>query len=213
MKLSSFLLDVFFPRFCTSCGKINTFLCQNCYEKIHFLSIPVAAEVDPYYLDDLIAAAHYEDVVKSLIKSLKYQSIKDVGKTLARMIYYSTSFPQSNLVTAVPLHKKRQRQRGFNQAEIIARELSVLDGTPYQTLLKRVKHQKHQASIKDKEKRLTHLRQSFAVISNKIDQLRNSTVLLIDDVTTTGSTLNECARILKESGVSKVFGLVVAHGG
>ncbi|MBU0578881.1 ComF family protein [Patescibacteria group bacterium] len=207
--MTNFFVDLIFPKFCVNCNKFNTLLCEKCFEKINFYPFPLKPEIDECCLENIIVMAEYESIVKKLITTLKYQGIKNIGQTLARMIYYTTNFPRVDMITSVPLHKKRQRQRGFNQATEIALELSKITKIPFTKLLKRTKHSHPQAKISDKNKRLTHLKNTF-IINQKILNLKS--VLIIDDVTTTGTTLNECAQILKQVGVKKIYGLTVAHG-
>lgn len=117
--------------------------------------------------------------------------------------------PANILIIPVPLHKRRQRWRGFNQAEIIARQLSAcfcLDLTLNQ--LVRQRYTKPQAKL-NTLRRWQSIKGSF---SWQGASLNNQTVFLIDDVATTGATLNECARILKQAGADKVWGLVIARG-
>jgi competence protein ComFC len=210
MSLGSVVLDVLFPPFCAGCSRIGTYLCADCFEQIEFLPLPIPLDLDPNYLDGLTAATLFEEPVKSLLHEYKYQSVRGIGQWCGRMLYETTPFPLTDVSTSVPLHHKRQRLRGFNQAEEIAVELAKLTKTSYQPLLKRIKHTDFQASITDRSQRLTHLQNCFEFI--KPDQSIGSTVLLIDDVTTTGTTLNECAKVLKANGFTQVFGLVVAHG-
>ena len=204
-----FILNLIFPKFCIGCGKFDTLLCINCYEKINFYPLTIQSEIQNWSLEKIIVAAQYEGVIKKLITTLKYQSVKDIGQTLARIIYYATNFPQVDSITSVPLHQKRQRQRGFNQATEIALELSRLTQIPFARLLKRTKHSQPQAKISDKNKRLSHLKNTFA-LNQKVANLKS--VLIIDDVTTTGTTLNECAQVLTQAGIKKIYGLAVAHG-
>lgn len=205
----NFILDLIFPQFCIGCNKFNTLICENCYQQINFYPLAIQAEIPDWSLEKIIVMAEYEGVIKKMIAALKYKSIKDVGQTLARMIYYASDFPQVETIAAVPLHPQRYRQRGFNQATEIAEELSKFSQIPFMKLLKRIKHTQPQAKISDKNQRLTHLKNTFA-LNQKILHLES--VLIIDDVTTTGTTLNECAQILKQAGVKKIYGLVVAHG-
>jgi competence protein ComFC len=205
----NFILDLIFPRFCIGCNKFDTYICEKCYEQINFYPLGVNPQIENYQLNKIIVVAQYEGIIKKMITALKYKNIKGIGQTLARMAYYSTDFPQVEAMTAVPLHPKRYRQRGFNQAAEIASELSQINQTPFVELLKRTKHAMAQAKIDDKNKRLTHLKNTFALNKKNINL---ESVLIVDDVTTTGTTLNECALVLKQAGVKKIYGLVIAHG-
>lgn len=209
LRVLKFILDLIFPQFCVGCGKFDTLICESCYQQINFYPLTISSEISDWSLEKIIVMAEYEGVAKKMITALKYKSIKDVGQTLARMIYYSTNFTQVEAITSVPLHPQRYRHRGFNQATEIALELSKLTQTPFIKLLKRIRHSQPQAKISDKNQRLIHLKNTFA-LNQKVPDLNS--VLIIDDVTTTGTTLNECGLILKQAGVKKIYGLVVAHG-
>lgn len=207
-KIGNFLLDAVFPTYCCGCGKFGDYLCEECVEKLHFFTLPIKLNLFPQYLDELTAAVDYAPPISQLIYTLKYHGVMGIGEYCGQLLYDSADFPSTEVVTAVPLHPKRRAQRGYNQAEIIAKKVSQLSGTPYYPLLKRKDNTTPQALLTDREKRLTHLRHAFLFIAQKIP----ASVLLIDDVSTTGTTLNECAKVLKENGVQKVFALTVAHG-
>jgi competence protein ComFC len=214
-KIFSFLLNLIFPPFCCSCQKLGKFICDECYEDLHFLTLPIKLKLDPLYLDQTLAAVEYTPPITSLIYSLKYDSVKDISKYCAHLLYYSTFFPQTNYITAVPLSKKRQKLRGFNQGEEIAKELEILTHIPYKPFLYRIRDSPSQASLSSKAQRLTNLKNTFGfnleVVKNISEVTKIESVLIIDDVITTGTTLNECAKVLKENGVKKVIGLAVAH--
>lgn len=215
MQLTNFLLDLIFPNFCLDCGRFNVLLCPACYQKIEFLPLSVQTQLEPCYLDQVVSMAEYQGVIKTLIINLKYQSLKQAGVLLGKMVVETTIFPIPDLVTAIPLSRKRRWQRGFNQAAIIAKQIAQLKQLPYQPLLVRTKHTSPQAKIRDKEKRLTHLQDCFALnpqLSLNLKQNNSLAVLLVDDVLTTGSTLNAGAQVLKTAGFKKVYGLTVAHG-
>lgn len=108
----------------------------------------------------------------------------------------------------IPLSKKRLRWRGFNQAELLARELAAAFAYPLNQDLKRIKHAWPQADLNGAE-RLNNIADSFAWTGTS---LGGRTIILIDDVATTGATLNEAARILKTAGAGAIYGLVLAKG-
>ena len=109
----------------------------------------------------------------------------------------------------ISLHKKRKRWRGFNQAEIIARELkNYFDIDMSTEKLIRIKHKKAQAKLGEEERK-NNIKNCFGWQG---DRLNKRNIILVDDVVTTGSTLNECAKVLKENGAGEVWGLVVAKG-
>ncbi|MGD9129439.1 MAG: ComF family protein [Candidatus Woesebacteria bacterium] len=206
------LLDLIFPKFCVSCGKLFCFICENCYQKINFIPMSIRIELEPAYLDQLFVAANYQDPISKLIKTLKYQGVKNIAQLLGTMFWENSYFPKMDLITAVPIHQKRLRERGFNQSELIARKLASLAGIPYLGILKKGKHSKRQASSKNREQRLSQLIGSFSLSTKpKPISYLNKSIIIVDDVITTGATLNECAKVLKKVGLKKVIGLAVAH--
>jgi ComF family protein len=160
--------------------------------------------------------------VKEAIWHLKYKNRKKMAKTLARALYEHIveellelktfgNF-RDPLVIPIPLSRKRYFERGYNQAKLIAKEVCKLSAgelkLAHRALIKH-KETEHQAHIKEREKRLLNLRDSFSV--PKKERVSDRNIILIDDVTTTGATLEEAKRILKESGAKKVIAFTVAH--
>jgi len=113
-----------------------------------------------------------------------------------------------DVIVPVPLHPARRRERGFNQAELLARSLSRLTGLPVMLVLERVRYTTTQTAF-DRTERMENLRNAFRLRPAR--NVRGSRVLLVDDVLTTGSTLSECARVLKESGASSVHAATAAR--
>lgn len=187
------------------------FLCDECYNELVFLPEPISVQLSNCQLDQIIAATELNPPMRKIIHALKYQSVKDIGITLAKLLYFTTNLPAVDLITFVPLHKYRQQERGFNQAEVIAQELAKQLNTPCRQLLMRTVNSKHQARLEHKSDRLTHLENHFrlATEANIID---HKSIMIIDDVCTTGSTLNECAKVLKTAHAETVFGCTITHG-
>jgi ComF family protein len=215
--------------YCPACSKKNQHsnYCQKCSSD--------------YWLDGIWTASDYNNaVIAELIKKYKYNFAKNLNTLLGQLliIYFtqllesyhfrlgsdenidiniskqiSTPLPilwlSNTIVVSVPLHKKRLQWRGFNQAELIANIFCRHFGLKLKSsLLIRKRYTKPQMRLK-KEKRLKNLLSAFAYNG---ENLKHRPVILIDDVATTGSTLNECAKVLKQNGASEVWGLVVAHG-
>lgn len=214
-EIKFFFIDLFFPPFCAGCNCLGTYLCEACYLQIEFLLLPIKIGSKEKHIDTILSLSNYAPPVSKLIQEMKYQSVKDIAELCGTLLSYSLNIPPANYITAVPLHYKRQNLRGFNQAEEIAKSLSKKTLLPYLPLLVRKIHAPPQAEIKNKNERLTRLQNAYAP-NQKIKNLKqfaHSTCLLIDDVTTTGTTLNECARILKTYfKCKKVIGITVAHG-
>lgn len=183
-------------------------MCSNCYEKLYFLPVSPPHHLSPCFVENFNCAVAYEEPIKSLIHELKYAGVIDIGKFCGRLLYYTQKVPEVDVITAVPLHKKRYTERGFNQAEVIAKELSLLSHKAYSQLLTRNVYHTNQASLTNDQERLQNIANNFSFIAGSPP----TAVLIIDDVITTGATINECARVLKDHGVKQVFGLSVAHG-
>lgn len=204
------LVEIFFPYFCVGCQKYDTLLCCDCYEKIIFVNNQPKLKENIKYLDEIISICEFNDVVKQIIYQLKYKSVKDLSLVSAEIIYRAANIPKSDYITFVPLHKQKRKTRGFNQSREIATTLSDLTNIELLPLLTKTKQTKSQMSVSNKELRSKNLEGCFEVI-NSVDkkQIKDKTILIVDDVFTTGSTLNECAKILKKLDVKKIIGITL----
>lgn len=220
------LLDLIFPCFCVGCGKEGSWLCPNCLEEIIFVVSPTCpqcgrlSENGSYCskcqknksLEGIIVSAYYEEgPLKEAIHNFKYNSVKELSPFLANFLIKALETYQIediDLITWVPLYHKRQAQRGYNQAEILAREIAQRLDLKTGSLLKKIKKTKIQVKLKGPERR-KNLIGAFKV--NNIS-LKSKRIILVDDITTTGTTLNECAKVLKKAGAKEVWGLVLAKG-
>ena len=164
----------------------------------------------------LYAATEYREqkTVSRLIGALKYHGAKgaaihcaDILKTHLRLAQFA---PQKNyIVIAVPLHKKRLRERGFNQAELIAKDIAAHYALPYASrVLARALHTTPQTEVSESAKRLENVKGAFVCYNAKT--VRGKYVMLIDDVTTTGATFEACARALKAAGAKKIIACAIA---
>ncbi|RBP43852.1 ComF family protein [Roseimicrobium gellanilyticum] len=202
------------PPFCEVCGESydgaisGTFRCGNCTGlKLHF--------------DFAIAACQAEGVVRELIHKFKYNRRLHLRGVLGHLLgrtmedsRLSTLPPAEWALVPVPLHHARQRERDYNQSMELCRELSRTFGIPVVDALRRVRSTTAQASL-SRHQRFENLRGAFQASPSLVRQstLKNRSVLLVDDVLTTGSTTSECARVLRrEAGVQKVVVITVARG-
>ncbi len=177
---------------------------------MQFYSDPIPSQLQTNYLDELYATVHFTSPATELIHLLKFKSYWSLAEPIAEIM--TTFLPMSEkltLLTSIPLHKQREWDRGFNQSEKIAEFLSRKWKVKRKKLLIRKKATTPQAEL-NREKRLTHVQNAF-IYQSKVN-LQNEVVGLVDDVSTTGTTLNECAKVLKEHGAKKVIGIVFAHG-
>jgi len=203
MKIFKNILAVLFPQKCLGCKKENEILCPDCLLKINRPDTP--------YLNGVHIAANYQDLVlKKALWMLKYQSVKQLARPLAELIkerIWKKLETENWLVVPVPLSKNKLRHRGYNQAELIAKELS---GDVRADILFKKFHTKSQVEVKDKEERLANIIGSFEV--RNPETIRGKKIILIDDVLTTGATMREAKKVLKSAGAKKVVGVVVARG-
>lgn len=184
-------------------------MCFDCFKKIK-----IEARLLPNYdyLDGVWVSADYEDeVLRQLIHFFKYQYVTELAPILADIVISALPLQTENwFLASVPLHRKRLLERGFNQAELLVGEISQRKNWPLLVnILYRCRHVKPQVKFK-REKRLVNIKDAFACRPNA--DLTGKNILLVDDVMTTGATLSECAKVLKQNGANQVRGLVIAHG-
>ena len=169
--------------------------------------------MDAYHFDRARSVFRYEDLVVRAIVMLKFEEMEPLAEwfseRLARRISADAAYAGVDMVVPVPLHKVRQRERGFNQAELLSKRLAKALKLPHQGVLlvrKRPRPDKH---LLTERERWETVRGAFATRAGSlIDKKR---VLLLDDVMTTGATLDACAKALREAGAAEVCGLTVAR--
>lgn len=232
--IKNFLLNLLFPPFCLNCQREGNYLCQDCLSLIDISNYQYCPFCHPpkivldgktckfckrnKKLNGLFSATSYQDfIIKKVIGQFKYQPyIKELSKILASLIIThfqllakSPNFSQAILIP-IPLEKKKLKERGFNQAEEIAKELSIfLKISLVNNILLKIKETLPQIELSGKE-REENIKGAFAC--QKSDILKGKKILLVDDIFTTGSTMEECARVLKKAGAKEVWGIVVARG-
>ncbi len=229
--LKSFLLflkDFFFPPLCFTCDNLkkNEFFCKDCLEIILRARIhpPFCkrcgrnlkrhkCKIKLKYLDEVYAIFNYTDKIKDLIETYKFKRYTKISEFFVPFIieHIEKFISDFELTIPVPLHPSRERERGFNQIEIILEKTNKMkEINYYKDILIRIKPTKSQAKIEDKEKRKENITGAFKVIKKNF--IKNKKILIIDDVFTTGATLEECAKVLKESGASNIYALCLATG-
>ncbi|MBU0975724.1 MAG: phosphoribosyltransferase family protein [Patescibacteria group bacterium] len=228
------LEELFFPAICEGCGEVGCYLCDRCVAQQ--ISIRKSQQchvckrnmkeglvhkkcVSGTNLDGVFIAADYSKFIENYLGDIKYEfyykMIDDLVKVFQKVFEKESIFHkilEDSVLTFVPLHTRRKRWRGFNQAELIAKQLSDLWRIDSAKLLERRRKTKSQVGLKRKE-RLENLKGAFEIGDGEIAKwLNGRSVIIVDDVMTSGGTLEECALELKKAGVGKVYGLVVARG-
>ena len=210
------ILNVAFPINCVSCGIPDSDFCLSCLAKAPSAERETAEWIFPMY-------DYRHPPIKKSLWLLKYKNRKGLAVIFAEVLHgrileelsdltLMENFNDSILIP-IPLSKKRYRKRGYNQAELICKELVNLDKgenfTIESNVLIKTKETEHQAHIKDRNKRLKNLSGTFGVKNGESIKERN--IILIDDITTTGATLEEAKKVLKEAGARKIIAFTVAH--
>jgi len=216
-KVKNLILDLLYPKFCFNCGREGNYLCLDCENTLEILSSHTQYRTEE--LKDLYFALPYQkSLIKNLIQQFKYRPfIKELAQPLTSLIITHfqliekspTAFTNFILIP-VPLEKKKLKWRGFNQAEEIAKELSKFLKIPLlNDVLVKTKETLPQVELSDKE-REENIKGAFSCQNQ--NKIQGRKILLVDDVYTTGSTMEECARVLKKAGAKEVIGIVAARG-
>lgn len=208
-----------FPSFCLHCKKSTPeepaslrWLCVECHRLLvpRWQKTSLKPEIDEsFYLFDY----EKDKLAQNVIRSIKYKSVRD----LAESAYVAMEKERLNikklefdLIVPMPLHKYRLKERGFNQSKLIADKIAEITGREIrEDILKRKIYRRPQAEIKKRDERAKNIENIFEVIST--EGFIGQTILLVDDVATTGATLKECARALKNSGARKILSFTLAQ--
>ena len=232
-------IDILYPKYCHIChnrlksNDLNNVVCLNCWSKIkknlppfcrrcgrNIKNIHIAKNIcagcrrTNYSFDRALSPCVYEGVLKELIYQFKYGSRDYLGKTLSRLLIdfikeYNLEVSLFDLIIPVPLHKRKLREREFNQAQILSEYLAAGLGIELSTKeLIRVHDTRTQTELTDRQ-RWDNLSGCFAV--SRDNKVKGKNILLIDDVLTTGATCSEAAAALKGAGAAVVFVLTLAN--
>lgn len=225
-------LDLLYPPHCESCQKPGRLLCRQCVKRLRRIyppycsvcSLPVIGRISENFIcmncrhrkfHFQFAVCGYEanDVVRLLIHRFKYHGISRLERILSQLIFRAwrderVAVLPPEILVPVPLHPSRERERGFNQARRLAESLSRQTGIPCVSLLKKSVSTEPQALLNRRQRR-QNLRGAFILRHNK--PLNGRFVMLVDDVLTTGSTLEECSKTLLAGGARAVSAITVAR--
>jgi ComF family protein len=220
--------NIFFPPVCVACGDhvatgviceacrkgidvFDTLFCGTCTARLPELKKICHADA-PYILG---AAGRYDDkALQAMIHALKFQGITSAATPLAGILADYVAGLHIDVgrfvTTPVPLSEKRLRARGFNQSALIASHFSEITGIPFEKdLLKRIHHRKPQSETQDIFERKENVRGCFAL--DNANAIAGKNIILIDDVTTSGTTFAETAYVLKSGGAKKIIALAIAR--
>lgn len=190
MKIREKLAELFFPEAdrCPVCGREGGF-CEACRAALAELRA------------DAGSAFYYDGIVRDMVHRLKFADQPYLARTMG-MLMANLADVQGDLLTCVPLHAGRKRQRGYNQSEEIAREISRRTSIPYGHTLRRLRNTPPQSLMKDRTARSENIKNAFAVLPRA--KIHGRKILLVDDVITTGATVEECRKVLLNAGAAEV---------
>lgn len=226
------LKDMFFPSKCCNCGDLVDMpgLCPTCWSKMSWInepkcaicSHPFSVEIMPVcpqclsdrpHFDKAVSALAYDDSSKKMILEFKNADATYLVEQFAKLMYKAAALDieSSDIIIPVPIHFFKRLKRKYNQSELLAKYLSKVSGVEYEPrILNKIKQTSPQEGLSGAERR-KNVQGSFGINKRYQDLLENKNVLLVDDVFTTGSTVNECAKILKEHGAKKVKVVTLAR--
>jgi len=217
------LLNFVYPPYCILCherlNNSTNFLCTICEDSLQRLQPPLVSinelgllRQSQHWFDASLAVYQYDSKVQHLVHLFKYRNIPQLalffGKALGKTIVDRADIPPIDILVPVPLHSSRYRERGYNQSALLAREIALHTGIPVREMLKRHIRTRQQAS-KDRHERMINVSGAFSVINGLTTE--NACIGLVDDVVTTGSTMNECARVLRAAGARRVIAVSVTR--
>lgn len=230
------IVDLLFPPLCVACRAHVAdpgSLCSDCWRQMAFIEGPVCSvcglpfDVDPGgetlcaacharppHFDRALSVMRYDDASKKLVLSLKWADRLDLSPTFARWLERKGRLflEEADLIVPVPLHRIRLWRRRYNQSAVVAQALARSCGKVYEPLLlKRLRATPSQGKMSSAKARRRNVMGAFGVPKARRAELKGRTVLLIDDVLTTGATLDSCARSLKRAGATRVFALTLAR--
>lgn len=212
------ILNFIFPQKCIGCGVSGELLCENC-----LLKIP---EPEDNLGDHAIVPFSYKDkTMKEAIKMLKFKGAFSVASPIAKFMRETVLEELSEkiemdavpagekvILIPIPMHEKRLQERGYNQAEILAEQMVIKEDKNFTLetdVLFKIKNTESQVTTKDKKSRSHNLKDAFEARNAR--KIRGKIVILVDDVITTGATMEECAKTLKKAGARKIYHLAAAH--
>lgn len=214
-KYIRFLCDCLFPITCSVCQRDGYVVCPECLDLIPLFDLKTANQTLDVgdFLDQVFVCASYDDkAVQHLIKAAKYHGSKESARFLGRLTchwvheYGAEVLKKCTYIVPIPLHPRRRRQRGYNQCDLIAEVLGKCsDRLVRYDIIQRKRYTAQQARL-SRQERLQNITDAFWVT----EEVKGAIIVLVDDVATTGATLDNAAKALKKAGARQVFALVVA---
>jgi ComF family protein len=216
-------LQLIYPPVCISCKKIISLpsnlavVCSKCLSSFapvppQFIQDQILNRIEGSFLDELFVCVCFDDTIKNIIHHIKYEKKNhlafEIGKYCRQFLSKSFENMSIDLAIPVPLHPLREKERGYNQSWHIGRGL--LFSMPFKMtkgLMKRKRYTESQTNL-NRIERQKNLEDAFELAEDIT--IKGKSILLLDDVVTTGTTLNVCAKVLKKSGVSRISAVTLS---
>lgn len=205
------LFDILFPsQGCYICHReepLKNGFCSQCLSSMKYIGEEIPDKID--YLEKVFFLMEYTRLTRESIQRMKFKEetfyTKAFGDFMTELILQKSLHEKIEAITFVPMHPKKERVRGYNQSKLLAKRISENLQIPFENLLSKLKNQRDQIGLSSYD-RYFNVKNSFQYIGEEI----YSGVLLVDDVFTTGSTLEDCSRALKEAGIEEITGIVIS---
>ena len=219
-------LDFLFPKYCVGCGHPGEFFCGDCLRELPRIYDPLCPacgrpqtnEVlcpecvqQAAAIDGMRAPFKFEGTIRKAVHDFKYRNVRALAKPLSGLMYRYISNRSLifDAIIPIPLHSKRLKERGYNQSELLAGNLGKITGVPViRDGLFRIKYTVPQVKTSSLAERRNNVNGAFSGSDNAV---KGKSILLIDDVATSGLTMNAAAAVLKSSGAGSVWGLTLAR--
>ena len=218
MSIIEKILNLIYPPVCGFCNEINSnFLCNKCKNKFESIKITTIDDYKnaPVYFDEHFYMFKYINEIRDFVIQYKFDEKSYLDKSFSKLFIEDKMFINEfindyDVIIAVPIHKRRLKQRGYNQSELIAKEIAkVCNKEFYKNVLLKKNNIPAQSSMEDKLDRIRNIKDAFYCGKN-INLIKDKKVAIFDDVFTTGATVNECAKVLKQYGASYVGVISIA---
>lgn len=214
MKILDLIAHLLYPWKCVFCESVlkDTDICRECEEKLPYTVGDSAMQKFPF-IDKCVSPLYYKDKVRASVHQYKFGGCSAYSRRYAALmsdcVENNLDCRSIDVISWIPLSKKRLRQRGYDQARLLAEEIAAKTGLPCRQLLQKVKNNSAQSLTRDAKQRRENVAGVYALDDGAdVSGLR---ILLVDDVVTTGATMSEAARILRKAGAKSVFGVTLAR--
>lgn len=204
--------NTIFPSVCGICEKninSNTYACTKCLNILKCYKERHLKDYNKNTCDEIFSLYQYTGIIKNKICKFKFREGKYIGKTFGYLLTQKAKELEFDYIIPVPISFKRFMERGFNQSEIMASEISKrLSKKMIKNVLIKTKNNKRQSELHEKDRKSNVI--GVYKVKNKT-KIYGKIILLIDDVYTTGATINECAEVLKKAGAKKIIAITIAY--